>query len=63
MPYFINYDANDGTILGFYHVDVHDVIPEPNIAVNEAEWRKCVESNGGYKVDIDTQTLIKITPP
>lgn len=59
MPYFANYDA-EGTILGFYHIEIHDVIPEPNIALTEQEWRKCIESQGKYKVDITTQTLVKV---
>ncbi len=60
MPYFANYDPTDGTILGFYHIEVHTEFPESNIAVTEAQFRKCVESHGAYKVDVNTQTLVKV---
>lgn len=34
-----------GEYIGFYRDDIHDVIPEPNIKLEEKEWQEAIQGN------------------
>ena len=39
---YAHYNSNSGIILGFYADDVHDSIPEPNIALTDEQWQEAL---------------------
>lgn len=55
MAKFANYDASSGQIVGFYDDEIHDLIPEPNIPLTDAEWQDAISNRkkvvGGQLVD------------
>ena len=59
---YIYYDS-DGNILGFYTDDIHDTIPEPNIAITDEQWQDCLTNQGRRKVDVTTKQIVTCEPP
>ncbi|TDX48326.1 hypothetical protein [Orenia marismortui] len=58
MKIFANYDDVTGEILGFYTNDIHieENVPIPYVEITEEEWRNCLENQGDYKINTDTDT-------
>ena len=46
--YYAHYEEGTGRILGFYHPNIHDEIPTPNIELTDEDWRRAL--NGGLIV-------------
>lgn len=64
MQYYAHYDANSRKILGFYVDEVHgEQIPEPKIAISEAEWRDTMANQEKRKVSRETLKIVEFLPP
>lgn len=59
---YAHYDIN-GNILGFYADDIHNTIPEPNIAITDEQWQDCLANQGLRKVDVTTKQIVTCEPP
>lgn len=45
---YVNYSADTNEILGFYDDSIHNVIPEPNISITDAEWQEALRIGANY---------------
>jgi hypothetical protein len=59
---YVNYSP-DGSLLGFYTDDIHELIPDPHIKLTNEEWQDCVNNPGLRKVDSGAKKIIVFTPP
>lgn len=53
---YAHYNNVTKKILGWYSLDVHEIIPEPNIEVSEDTWQDALD-NGYNCIDEATKTL------
>ena len=65
MRRFIEYNELTGEFEGFYNTHTRDIeeIPSNSIEITEEEFENCMKEQGGYKVDLDNQTLEYSPPP
>ena len=64
MTLYVHYNEQIGeNICGFYSDQIHDSIPTPNIALTDEQWLSCINNQGSYRIDPETQTLENYTPP
>lgn len=49
MSYFAQYDLK-GNIIGFYHKDIHAVIPESTVKITDEMWRDCLNNPGKWVI-------------
>jgi len=57
--YYVSYDEITGKIIGFYHSEIHTVIPISNITLTDEEWEICINNQGKYMVDTNALMLIE----
>jgi len=61
---YAHYDKTTYELMGWYHKDIHNSIPTPNIAVNEAAWKTAIENNANF-VDVNNKKVVykDLRPP
>lgn len=65
MTLFAHYQPETGEITGFYNDTRHDDIPQPNLEISEADWRRQINGEVIWRVDVTANApgLFEYTAP